>query len=320
MRSLYQISSVLGRSCRALTMTICVVLLLTCHTLSQISQYLPRLSASPSPSSSPQPIYSASTAQTPASNVPLSEVADRLNNLDRLLSKVKERLIDNQNTMPDVNELKDAGKILIEDANKVRAALTEAPTLEQLKEMESTWRTSNSQLKKQNEEVTLKLKELEDDIASLQTEQKFWDLMLTQYQQTIGTDIVVGRINNILSEIKKTLATAQRLRETYLVVQNLIAEQSLTVSDVLDSVTGAEKKYGNQLLIPDRRPLWTVLTSSQAGPSFFTQTRQAMSRELSNAFMLLRKEWLSLLRVSLLFVMVCSVFALIGRKIAQWQA
>jgi potassium efflux system protein len=265
----------------------------------------------PLPATSPSPI--------PELAVPLPEVADRLNNLDRLVRTIRSQLSEDQGLKEIAEESQVTGRNLTERAAQVEASLKEAPTIEELGEMEAEWRQQNKKIQRQLEPLTRRLTELENYISQLEGEKKLWELARSQYRQVVGTEIIVERISGNLVRIGETLALAQKERQNSLVVQNLLARQALLASDALDKIHNAERMYNNSLLRADKRPLWQIWAVPLAGASFGQQTRQAITKGLSQTWELLKAGWPSLLLMALIFLLVSGLSERFGKKMASRQ-
>lgn len=251
--------------------------------------------------------------------MPLTEVADRLNSLELKLRSINGHLAGGQNLKANIDEIKVEGRTLIERAAQMDATLAEAPTLEDLKEIEANWNSENRSLDEKRKSVTQLLKQLEDDISQLESEQKLWDNTLKEYQQTVGADLVLERIAKNLTLIRNILTAAQEHRKSGLIYQNLIAEQSLIVSELLGNIAVAEEKYSDQIWQPDRRPLWKIWAAPESNQSFRAPMRQAVSQELVHIWELIKKGSGSLLRVALIFLAVSLTIVALGRKLFRWQ-
>jgi potassium efflux system protein len=321
MRNNGQAVPAFGRLCQLLLLTIATTLSLPDHTYSQSQARETGRPAQASPKASQQPQAPPATSPTPISElaVPLPEVAERLNNLDRLLRTINTRLSEDQELKEIAEESKISGRSLTERARQVEASLKEAPTIEELGDMEADWRQQNRKIELQREPVTRRLTELENYIGQLESERKLWELTRSQYQQVVGTEIIIERINSSLAQIRATLALAQKERQSSLIGQNLLAQQALLASDILDRIRHSEKVYNDSILRADGRPLWQMWSTSQAGPSFGEQTRQAILKRLFENWELLKAGWLSLLLMALLFLVGSSLADRLARKMAGWH-
>jgi potassium-dependent mechanosensitive channel len=278
----------------------------------------PRRSPQAPPQTSQQPQAPPATSPSPIPElaVPLPEVADRLNNSDRLLRTIRSRLSEDQGFKEIAEESEVTGRNLTERAAQLDASLKEAPTIEELGDMEAEWRQQNKKFQRQLEPLTRRLTELENYIGQLEGERKLWELTRSQYRQVVGTEIIVERIDSTLIEIRETLALAQKERRSSLVVQNLLARQALLASDVLDKIRNAQEMYNNSLLRADKRPLWQIWAVPLTGPSFVEQTRQAITKGLLQTWELLKGGWPSLLFMTLIFLLVSSLSERLGKKMS----
>ncbi len=301
-------------------LAICTVLSLAGHIRSQSLPSQRSPSTQPSPrTNQPQTSSAPSSPPPPQVAVPLPEVADRLNKLDRLQRRINAQLFGDQDSEKIAEELKVANRNLAERADQVEVSLREAPTFDEVREMEADWQQQGRKLDRQLDPVTQRLTELENHIRQLESEKAVWELTRTQYQQQVGTEIVVQRIDNALTQIDNALALAQKRRQSSLVLQNLLSQQVLLISEVLEKIRAAESQYNNSLFQPDRRPLWQIWSTPQTGLSFGEQTRQAISNGLSHTWKLVKGGWLSLLLMPLIFLLVSSLALRLARKTVGWQ-
>jgi small-conductance mechanosensitive channel len=294
------------------------MLFLSSQALSQNRARKPRQLSPAPPQASQQPPPEAAPSPTPELTIPLPEVADRLNDLDRRLRSINVRLSENQGLKEITEEAEIVGRNLTERGALLEASLKEAPTIEELADAEKEWRQQSRKLERQLDPVTKRLTELENYIGQLESEKKLWELTRSQYRQVVGTEIIVERIDSTLIEIRKTLALAQKERQSSLVVQNLLARQMLLGSDILDRISDAERMYNNSLLRADRRPLWQIQAVRQTGP-FGEQTREAITKGILHTWELLKAGWPSLLLMALIFLTMGSLAERLGKKITGWQ-
>ena len=122
----------------------------------------PRRSPQAPPQTSQQPQAPPATSPSPIPElaVPLPEVADRLNNSDRLLRTIRSRLSEDQGFKEIAEESEVTGRNLTERAAQLDASLKEAPTIEELGDMEAEWRQQNKKFQRQLEPLTRRLTEL----------------------------------------------------------------------------------------------------------------------------------------------------------------
>jgi hypothetical protein len=307
--------------CYPLLWVATVMLFLSSQALSQNRARKPRQLSPAPPQASQQPQAPPEAAPSPTLElaIPLPEVADRLNDLDRRLRSINVRLSENQGLKEITEEAEVVGRNLTERGALLEASLKEAPTIEELADAEKEWRQQSRKLERQLEPITKRLTELENYIGQLESEKKLLELTRSQYRQIVGTEIIVERIDSTLIAIRETLVLAQKERQSSLVVQNLLARQMLLASDILDRISDAERMYNNSLLRADRHPLWQIQAVPQAGPLFGEQTREAITKGILHTWELLKAGWPSLLLMALIFLTMGSLAERLGKKITGWQ-
>ena len=296
-----------------------VPLLLTGEALSQSRSNEPPL-ASEAPQASQQTQATPPTSPPPSEFiVPLPQADDRLNSVDGLLRRIDGQLSEEHDLAESAEQARVTGDSLTARAEQTTTALRQTPAIEELRDLQVNWRQQTRTIERQRGPVTQRLVELEQHISKLQAERTLWQQARAQYQQAVGADVLVERVNDLLARIGQTLALAQKHRQDGLVVQNLLARQQLLASEVLDNIRDTEKKYSDSVLQADKRPIWQLF-AGRAGPPYAERTRSSMSAWFSQTWDLLKAGWPSLLWMAMLLLVVSRVAVKLARKSAARQA
>lgn len=268
-----------------------------------------------------QPAATAASANTQAADntVELSEVAERLNDVNRLLRGINDRLTSDDEINAIADTLSSAEEQLADKARATENSLAESLTLQEVSQVEAQWRTQQDQFERWIELVTRRAKELESNLQQLDQEQQLWEETFKQNQNSPGLEFLLTRITNALSDIRKTKALVQRHRQRILIIQNNLAPQELLFSDVLDKIELAKERLRRSLLTRDSPLLWQAWPGAAAGTSFLSLTKQSISQELSNLKNLIASKGSALILLLLFYLGAAGLAYVLSKKVSLWR-
>ncbi len=220
---------------------------------SPLSIFAPKTKpASAQQAASPTP----TPAPTPVRAIPLPEMANQAEELDRMLRDISRTLLpvlDGRVTDPE-------GKAHAEEVSqRVRQAeelLANTPTMMQLQDEERYWRALAEQNAIQRKLLTGQAAGIEKQLKLLDVEQARWTATAEQVRETAGLNELAKKIERELAAIQTLHTQAQEQLNVILILQNRISEQDRDVSAVLLKVAEAHQSLRGRLLERDSYPLW----------------------------------------------------------------
>jgi small-conductance mechanosensitive channel len=220
-------------------------------------QSLLKPQATPAPAQkavSPTPV----PVPTPVQAIPLPEIANQAEELDRMLREISKTLV----PVLDVRVTDPEGKAHAEEvsqrARQAEELLASIPNMMQLQDEEQYWRALADEYGSQRKILTERASAIEQQMRLLDGQQARWQ---ATYEQVLGTSElkeVSERIQRELEAIQKLRAEAQEQLNFILILQNRISEQDRQVSTVLLKVREAHERLRGRLFERDSYPLWAI--------------------------------------------------------------
>ena len=241
-------------------LAILFVTLLVAPVLWAQSQHPPTTtSASKASAESSQQAPSKPATTGPADRaIPLPQIADRAEELDRWLGEVTGRLIPETDLLKAEEEVKSQSEELRKRVNQVDELLASQPTTLERQSEQRSWRVLSQKYATQSESLTLRAAELEKEIHIVDQQQLDWEATWDQIHQRSGIETVVERTSQELIAIRKARAALEKQLNLALTLQNQVSQMDRQISDVLLKIQEAEDWSRSRLLEQDSRPLWEV--------------------------------------------------------------
>jgi small-conductance mechanosensitive channel len=190
--------------------------------------------------------------------IPLPQIADRAEELDRWLGEVIDRLTPEADLLKTEEEVKSHSEELRKRANQVDELLASQPTtLERQSELRS-WRVLSQKYATQSESLTSRAAELEKEIHILDQQQLDWEATWDQIHQRSEIETVVERTSQELIAIEKARTALEKQLNLVLTLQNQVSQMSRQISVVLLKIQEAEDWSRSRLFEQDSHPLWEV--------------------------------------------------------------
>ena len=194
----------------------------------------------------------------PADNaIPLPQIADRAEVLDRLLQDISRQLAPTSELL----ETDRANKAQAEEIHQrlvdVNILLDSLPNSVELRDEDAYWRSLSKQYAGQRKLLTDRAANLQSQILLLDDQQASWESTWNQIHEIQGIDAVVEQVRQELDQISATRSQAQQLN-LVLTIQNQVSQQDQQISDVLIRLRNAQERLRGRLLVRDGYPLWEV--------------------------------------------------------------
>src|SRR5215472_17003908 len=251
---------------------------------------------------------SKSAAAGPADRaIPLPQIADRAEELDRWLGEVADGLAPEADLLKAEGQLKRESEVLRKGLNQVDELLASQPTTLERQSEQRSWRVLSQKYATQSESLTLRAAELEKEIHILDQQQLDWEATWDQIHQRSEIKTVVERTSQELLAIRKAHAALEKQLNLVLTLQNQVSRMGRQISDVLLKIQEAEDWSRSRLFEQDSRPLWEVHE--------FRNLNQAMKGGIRSSFdrsFKIAVEFLRVRKLGITFLVTFYFLALLG--------
>ena len=216
-------------------------------------------SASKATTESQQDAPSASTTTGPADRaIPLPQIADRAEELDRWLREITSRLTPEADLLKAEEEAKSQSAELrrhvIQNGDLLASGAT---TLERQSE-QRFWRVLRQKYAAELESLTSRAAELEKQIKLLDQQQLDWEATWDQIQQRSEIETVVKHTGEELVAIRDARTALEKQLNLVLTLQNQVSQMDRQISDDMSRIQEAEDWSRSRLFEQDSRPLWEI--------------------------------------------------------------
>jgi small-conductance mechanosensitive channel len=205
--------------------------------------------------------------------IPLPQIADRADELDRLLREIGSQLITKVELLELRTKAEEQAAEIRRRSLQTKDLLAGNPTSLDLEDERRYWRSLSLEYAAERRLLMLRAGNLEDQIQTLDAQQPEWLATWVQIHKSPGIEAIVERIKQQLDKIEAAKSQAQEQLNMVLSVQNQISQQDRQISDILLRVHQARERERRRLLEPNGPPLWKASNSPRAlaqtiGPTF----------------------------------------------------
>jgi potassium-dependent mechanosensitive channel len=285
-----------------------VTLLLPLHLWSQSQTNSTPTPGSKTSTESSQKVPPVSGTPVPEDHsIPLPQIADRADELDRWLREITGQLAPEEDLLKWEEEAKNQSEELRESINQVNELLVGKPTTLELQNEQRFWRILNQKYVGERELLTPRAAELEKQLRYLDEQQLDWQATWDQIHQRAEIKAVVDRNKQELDLIRNTRTSLQKQLNLVLTIQTEVSQMDRQISDVLSRVREAQARSRSRLFEADSLPFWKVHELKAHDRAVERGFRQSFDRSFLNAAEFLRAHKFGILNI------VASYFlALIG--------
>jgi potassium efflux system protein len=217
-----------------------------------------------------QPAVPSVRPEEPA--IPLPQIADRAEELDRLLREISSQLIPKSELLESAAKAEEEAAEIRRRALQTRDLLAGEPTSLDLADEQSYWHSRSLEYAAERKLLTLRAAKLGEQIQTLEAQQPEWVATWVQIHKSPGIEAIVQRIKQQLDKIQTAKSQTQEQLNIVLTVQNQVSQQDQQISDILLRVRQARERERGRLLDLDGRPLWEArdpqAIEEKIGPSF----------------------------------------------------
>jgi potassium-dependent mechanosensitive channel len=246
------------------------------------------LPAQPTPSNTAkQSLAENSQAPRPAQfvdqTIPLPLIADRAEQLDRLLEEINNQLI------PESVLLESGRKGAAQAAEMRRRSLQTKELLAgdstslDLEDERRYWRSRGLEYTEERKLLTRRAGKLQEQIQTLEDQQREWAATWLQFLKTPGIETTVERMKQQLDKIQAAKSQVQEQLNVVVSVQNQASQQDQQISDILLRVRQARERERGHLFEMDGRPLWAGHDSQAPEQEVGSSFRRSVIRSFKSA-------------------------------------
>ena len=242
-------------------------------------------------------------AKSPDQAIPLPRIADRAEEVDRLLAEISSQLVPKSELLASERATETQAAEIHRRVIQTKDLLAGTPTLMELEDEQRFWRSQSLEFAGERRLLTSRAAKLQDQMQTLETQQPEWMATWTQIHESPGIAAVVDRIKRQLDKIETVKSQVQEQLNIVLTLQNQVSQQDQQISDVLLRVREAREQERSRLLELDSPPLWEGLQSQALEPAF----RGSFDRSFTTA-----SEFISTHKLALFYFAIVYVLALFG--------
>jgi potassium-dependent mechanosensitive channel len=226
-----------------------------------------------SPSASPSPSAIAAPTPIPLDQVPseAESAFSELHQIEDTLSKARAAL---ESTSVGLTNLKAEVKARMAEDARILAG---NPSLDLLYPLRTTWQTYTANLANSEQDLTQRVANLEDQLASLRQMNQVWQLTLESAPQINMPPAVLQRVQKVVERIDKTKRTAESDRAQVLTLQSSLLMQEARIRRATAAIARAQSQALKDLLVRDGQPIWTA--SSTLTSELQTQSDESLSSQ-----------------------------------------
>lgn len=155
----------------------------------------------------------------------------------------------------------------------------QTPSIEMLGGFEGERRRVRRELYRLNKNLSGRMYELERYMAHLNDLAKSWDQTFAVAKQSSAPPEVLGRIENITSDIRQAREAVEKQRSRALTMQTRVGVQDSRVANVLTSIDHAREGALDRLFLPDNPPIWTPSMRSPSAEDLQRESLSSFSRQ-----------------------------------------
>jgi potassium-dependent mechanosensitive channel len=251
----------------------------------------------PKPLSEPQAsAVEPRPAPPPDLAIPLPAIADQAEQLDRTLQRISRDLslegapgktlgraapLSAQSIAVQTALINERGR-LVEDF------LDDSPDVVQVRDKIVYWRALNDQYVSEQKQLKMRAAELQTDILALDQEHARWQATREKIRDTAGIEVIAGRVERQLSAIRDMRSRTQDQLNQILTLENQLSQARGIISETLEKLGEAQKRFRAGLFQADSEPLWMARTSREPGQSLGAVLRDSADQDLTTAREFLR--------------------------------
>ena len=235
--------------------------------------------------------------------IPLAQVAERAEELDRLLDDISKQLASAAGLLESYRDAPAQAEKLKERIPEIQSFLASAPNAMELRDEEQYLRLLNGRYATDRKLLTQRAADLEGQIRALDEQYSRWQATLHLVEDNKGIETVLARITRGLNAIQATRSRAQEQLNRVLTLQNLVSQQDRQISAVLAQLVDAQERARGRLLQRDSPPLWAMHEVQSSERPLTRLSWGFMDRDVAGARGFMLAHWFRILVILTLYVL-----------------
>jgi small-conductance mechanosensitive channel len=229
----------------------------------------------PAPATSPVSPAPAPAAPAEPDTVPVPEVAQRAEEVARLVRDLEASLrpvpviVTIEKRLPEIVERSSAL------SQKTARQLDASPTAAVLNELTDQWRTNRDLLTAYVETLAQRARALEESLARLTSLRATWTRARTDARASRAPAAVVERIDGVLTAVGSVRAQMETQRAATLLLQDRLAREVAQCEAILARITAVRMDIPTRLLEQDSVPIWNTAELARGLAELPERIRQA---------------------------------------------
>lgn len=201
--------------------------------------------------------------------IPLTQVANRFEELGRILQEISRRLESDPDLMRVQAAITVHGREIGDRMSDSIALLEGTPTLFNLRDLENYWKEMNWRSSSERKLLAQKAAQVQRDMDLLTQQEALWTATIEGVQGQTALTPIADKIREALRNIASVKAGAQERLGQVVELQDQIARQDLLTGEFLDTVAADIAKYHQNLRTAEIKPLWAPRSErlQEVGPA-----------------------------------------------------
>ena len=245
--------------------------------------------------------------------VPLSQIADRAEDLDSSLIEIAKQLSSIQGMLSNDGRAQVQANEINNRLDFVSELVAGVPTSSELRDENYYWSTLNRQYAAYRKSLTSRASYLEDQIRFLDDQRTQWQATLdhNHVRNTRGIKGVAERIAQELNRIQSMREQVQDQLVLVLARQNIASQEDRNITEALSKLSKAQEQSRGHLFERDGYPLWKTRELRKGEQPMTIPISQAKDREFRDARAFARTNMLFIAAILLLyFICLAAAFKL----------
>jgi potassium-dependent mechanosensitive channel len=234
-------------------------------------------------SESPQQAPPTGPAEPAGRAIPLPQIADSADELDRWLRKITSQLTSEEDLLGAKEEAENQSQVIRVNMNRVNDLLMSTPTTLELQSEQRFWRILSQKYAGEREFLTPRAAELEQQIRHVDELNLDWQATWDQIHQNVEIQPVVDRTAQELELIQEARVDLQKQLNLVLTLQNELSQMDRQIADVLALVQNAQARTRSRLFKRESLPIWKIREPRLLDQTLQTGIHQSFDRSVMTA-------------------------------------
>ena len=234
-------------------------------------------------SESPQQASPTGAAGPAGRAIPLPQIADSADELDRWLRKIRSQLTSEEDLLSAKEEAENQSRVIRENIEHVDDLLMSNPMTLELQSEQRFWRILSQKYAGERELLTPRAAELEQQIRHVDELNLDWQATWDQIHQNSEIQPVVDRTAQELELIREARVDLQKQLNLVLTLQNELSQMDRQIADVLARVQDAQARTRSRLFKRDSLPIWRIREPRVLDQALQTGIHRSFDRSVMTA-------------------------------------